>query len=263
LSLSAADSGRSAEPNTLVLDISRSWTPSTAQFSIIRKPRDAPTLNRPTLWYNIRRNELLQGFGGSVSPLKNGSASASSSAFSLWKLKPDDLRRNGTWTQERAPGHAALAGFTRPVGGLTTSGDGVAYLLGGYASSESGPSTLLDQEGAGGGTPLPGLIWFDLSPRAAFNYSARKYYGTGSAQRGQMVRVPGIGAQGVYVMLGGDSAPLANYVPGQSLVSFANITVYDRNTQRWYWQTASGDVPRPRMDFCADGAYSTNKTFEM
>jgi hypothetical protein len=258
-----------AEANTLVLDLSRPWSPSTVNFSVITKPNGVPILIHPTLWYDKARNELIQGFGGLVSSWA-GSGVASSRSLSLWRLRlssgggsggddnDDTGRRDATWTEALYTNHQALSALTRPVMGLTAYADDSAYVLGGYASGQDEAKPAADM------TPLPGLVHYNMSSGTFVNASATQYYGRGTAQRGQMVHVPAFGgARGLYAMLSGYSSPLARFRPGQGQLSFANITLYDPATQQWYWQEARGDVPRPRDEFCATGARSTKGTYEM
>ncbi len=266
-----------AEPNTLVLDVSRSWSPATANFSVIAKPSGAPILNYPTLWYNAARNELLQGFAGAVSVWPNSSLSAVD--LSLWSLKLDDDNNNnnnnnntggnssgvsGSWTELLYTRHSAFGTLMRPLDGLSAFGGDSAYVLGGYASRETTPGVA----GEAGRILLPGLVHYNMTSATFSNLSATAYYGTGSAQRGRMVHVPtyGSSSQGLYVMLGGDSVRLGSaggYTPSSGLLSFANVTLFDPATRQWYWQTARGEVPRSRLEFCAAGARSTNGTYEM
>ncbi len=79
-----------------------------------------------------------------------------------------------------------------------------------------------------------------------------------------MVYVSIYGPRGLYAMLGGHSTrPATAFTPGQGLLSFMNITLYDPAARQWHWQTVEGDVKLPRQEFCAAGAGSTNGTFEM
>ncbi|KAJ3467995.1 hypothetical protein MRS44_005559 [Fusarium solani] len=41
-----------------------------------------------------------------------------------------------------------------------------------------------------------------------------------------------------------------------------NITFYDTVQKKWYWQEASGDIPKAREEFCAVGAKG-NKTYDI
>jgi hypothetical protein len=183
---------------------------------------------------------------------------ASSRSLSLWRLQLDATASNGTWDIVLYERHSAFAALTRPVDGLSAYAGDNAYVLGGYASGQDRTKVARD------GTVLPGLVHYNMSSGAFSNTTATAYHGTGSAQRGQMVHVPAYGARGLYAMLGGYSAlPAIGFTHGYGHLSFMNITLYDPATRQWHWQTAEGDVPRPREEFCAAGATSTNGTYEM
>jgi hypothetical protein len=163
----------------------------------------------------------------------------------------------GTWTEALHQGHSAFASLTRPVDGLTAFAGDTAFVLGGVSSGD-------DHTRDARNTVLPGLVMYDMSSGKLSNTTATAYYGTGSAQRGQMVHVPLYGPRGLYAMLGGHSAPPAKgFASGHGLLSFTNITLYDPAARQWHWQTAEGEVPPRRQEFCAAGARSTNGTYEM
>jgi hypothetical protein len=181
--------------------------------------------------------------------------------LSLWSLKLDASAggRSGSWTEVLYAKHSAFAALTRPVSGLSAYGGDSAFVLGGYSSGQD------KTKAATAGTPLPGLVHYNMTSRQFANMSATQYHGTGTAQRGVMVHVPVYGGSkhGLFVMLGGYSSAVTVFTPGHGHVSLANITLYDPATRRWHWQTAQGDMPRPRDEFCAAGARSTNGTYEM
>ncbi len=238
-----------------MLDLSRSWTPSTATFGVIPKPPHVPVLSHGNLWYNKADNQVLQGFGGAISQWVR--TRPASDGLALWGLQLDAASggRNGAK-------HSAFGTLTRPLSGLSAFAGDSAYVLGGLSSGQ-------DRAQTPAGTPLPGLVRYNRTSRAFANASAAAYYGSGSAQRGQMVHVPASGGlaaaarEGLFAVLGGYSSPGAEFTHSRGHVSFANITLYDPATGRWHWQTAQGDIPRPREEFCAAGALSTNGTYEM
>jgi hypothetical protein len=238
----------------MVLDLSRSWSPASVSFGIIPKPSGVPILNGPTLWYHAAQNELLQGFAGSASSWPNTSFAYD---LSLWSLKLDHAG-GGAWSEVLDARHNAFGSVTRPFFGLSAHGNDSAYVLGGYSTGQTTPALA-----GHGRVLLPGLVSYNMTTREFRNATATEYYGTGTAQRGQMVHVPTYGAKGLYVMLGGDNWRANGYTPGRHLVSFANITMFDPAERSWYWQTARGEVPKSRIEFCAAGAQSTNGTYEM
>lgn len=73
---------------------------------------------------------------------------------------------------------------------------------------------------------------------------------------GTMINIPNYGSRGILIVLGGGNY---NHIRG-----FNNITIYDKAEQKWYYQTATGDIPRPRAFHCAVGIQSKEgSTFEM
>ncbi len=248
---------RYAEPNTLVLDLSRSWLPANVSFGIIPKPSGVPILNSPSLWYNAAQNELLQGFAGSASSWPNTSFAYD---LSLWSLKLDHHAgvSGGTWREVFDSWHKAFGALTRPFFGLAAHGGDSTCVLGGYSTGQTTPALA-----GHGRVLLPGIVSYNMTSGEFRNASATEYYGSGTAQRGQSVYVPTYGAKGLFVMLGSDNWRDNSYTPGKRLVSFANVTLFDPVERRWYWQTARGEVPKSRIEFCAAGAQSTNGTYEM
>lgn len=80
---------------------------------------------------------------------------------------------------------------------------------------------------------------------------------------GQAQFVPTFGAEGVLIMFGGN-APASALDTAISLKSMNAITVYDIRSKTYYTQTATGDTPLSRVDFCSVGAgASDNSTYEM
>jgi hypothetical protein len=244
-----------------VLDLSRTWSPSTVAFGIIPKPDLVPNLADSTLWYNEAENELLQGFGGTVSGFVDPAVSSAFAGLSLWALRLNASAggRSGSWHEVLWAKHSAFGSLTRPVAGLSAFVGDSAYVLGGVSSGQDRTKAITRD------TPLPGLVHYNMTSRQFSNKSATPYHGTGTAQRGQMVHVPlyGSARHGLFVVLGGLSSGYREFNLGHGHVSFANIMMYDPATNKWYWQTAKGDVPPQRSEFCAAGTNSTNGTYEM
>lgn len=71
---------------------------------------------------------------------------------------------------------------------------------------------------------------------------------------GKMVDIPKFGTGGISILLGEGN-------PTQ-IISFRNITIYDKTKQNWYYQPASGILPEPRSDYGIPGT-TTSDNFEM
>lgn len=74
---------------------------------------------------------------------------------------------------------------------------------------------------------------------------------------GKVVNIPTFGTGGIIILLG-EGNPT-------EVISFHNITIYDKTEQKWYSQVASGALPEPRSDFCIVGIPGTTASdnFEM
>ena len=71
-----------------------------------------------------------------------------------------------------------------------------------------------------------------------------------------MITIP-YGESGLLLILG-DNSNL------RKVSAFNNHTLYDKKFQKWYSQTAFGEIPEPRSHFCAVGIIgTTNSSFEM
>lgn len=95
------------------------------------------------------------------------------------------------------------------------------------------------------------------------NSSAAGYNFNGTAERGVLHYVPSFGPEGIYILLGGDISNLNGYTAGSGLRSFSKLTIYDPASGKFYNQTATGNIPESRIEFCATGINSTNQTYEM
>lgn len=74
---------------------------------------------------------------------------------------------------------------------------------------------------------------------------------------GKIVNIPKFGTGGIIILLG-EGSPI-------QVISFSNITIYDKTEQKWYYQLASGNLPEPRSDYCIVGIPGTTASdnFEM
>lgn len=173
----------------------------------------------------------------------------------LWRFVADG-HGGGTWASEAK--QAVTGGGTayRGVFGAVTVGHDVGYSLGGYANSwvdsRDNPAAQLDVSMS---QAQPGLISFNHTTKNWRNESTVAFTPPWGTYVGGVAEfVPGFGAEGLIVPLGGYT-PLLRPDTGESVgyLDFANISVYDVATQRWLWQVATGDVPTARKWMCSVG----------
>ena len=232
---------------TLSIDLSRDWVNATVVLQSTNKPPGAPQLTYPSMWWDERDKLFYSGATGRTSVFDTPDPPP----LSLWSFKPDGTG-SGTWGEVIPAGDAAWENLTRTTYGYQASDGNTALVLGGVTTSRTSPETQdISQD-----TLQPGLLQFDMKTRRFTNSSATSFNTNGTGVHGHMHFVPSFGPNGLFLILGGDNSSPSKY-------SLAEIKLYDAATQRWYNQTASGNVPRGRKEFCVAGVNSTEGTYEM
>lgn len=178
---------------------------------------------------------------------------------SIWGFKQND---NGSAAWYQVIGPVSTTPFPANVHRLargTSASDGSrAYYLGGFYSGQTSPSNF--DLIPGDRISPPGMLIFDFNTSTITNSSDGGYLfprtETNDTPPGAMINIPTYGDDGILVILpsGRDRQDFA----------FNNITLYDKQTQKWYSQLTSGDIPQPRSSFCAAGVEGDGKnSFEM
>ena len=243
------------ENTTLSIDLSMDWTNRT--LNLISTPRldNSQPMNFQNLWWS-KHDGMIYCFGGEV---WSGSQTPPES---IWGFLPDG-HGGGIWTEIVGP--TAAKSFPpqilRPAGGASAYDDESAYYLGGFASPGTSIAVHLDW---GQTRPAPGFLEFDFSSRTLSNssndgsYFASIYIQSQGLQSGVMLDVPSFGHKGILLVIGG-----GDFSGGQQ-ANFNNITIFDKDKQKWHSQSASGDIPDPKRSFCAVGVQGgDNSTYEM
>ncbi|KAL8907939.1 MAG: hypothetical protein Q9171_005655 [Xanthocarpia ochracea] len=233
--------------STLSIDLSRDWVNATVVLQSTNKPPGVPQLSYPSMWWDERDKLFYSGAIGRVSVFPTPDPPP----LSLWSFKPDGTG-SGTWGEVIPAGDAAWENLTRTTYGYQASDGNTALVLGGATTSKTSPETL----DASRDTLQPGLLQFDMRTRRFTNSSATSFNTTRTGVYGQMHYVPFFGPSGLFLILGGEDSLENKY-------SLAEIQLYDAATHRWHNQTASGNVPRGRKDFCVAGVNSTEGTYEI
>lgn len=231
---------------TLSFDLSQSWTIGSVEPKVTTKPSDMMLVRRPYMWYD-----------GPVSTVFSGSGWAyqTSESYALWSFQPDG-QGGASW---HISGNSNTQQFTPTFASAFTSSDISFYSLGGASVSVLNDSGLVN-------TTVSGLATFGFGAGAWNTQSSAGASQSGNSVFAEAVFIPNFGEQGLITFLGGESPPNSTYEyeTGAALVDMSNITIYDPKTQAWYHQTATGDIPPPRAEFCAVGnAPNDNATFEI
>lgn len=224
--------------------MSMSWTNSSV---VLRETDrgDAPLLNMRTFWVD-ESSSTIYPFGGEHTWLTSGSAERPQP----WKFVANG-NGSGSWAkQDSGPGFSSLV---QPAAGSHTYGNGIGYYLGGHLLGETWPSR--------GWYPVNGLVAYNMSSNTWTNSTPTGY---GKVPHHAIAHfVPSFGSSGVVVWMGGLDSTDTEVTPQDPPHDFANITVYDTHTNKWFYQEAIGTVPAWRNRACAVGVQGENNTYEM
>lgn len=236
---------------TLSIDLSNDWRNDSVVLHTTNKPAVAPKLSSPVFAYDEKNDIFYSGFSGRVSTFGDSPAPP---PLSLWSFKPDGTG-SGTWKREISSDDSEFNGISRSFKAYIAYGGDAALVLGGVANF----ATDDNYKDVGNDIALPGLLTLNMTTKA-FTNSTAKINRESGAVLGRMHYVPSFGPNGLFMAMGG------SYIPEHStdnLVNFGKIWVYEAETDTWFNQTATGNIPLPRKEFCLSGANSTNGTYEI
>ncbi|MCJ1385324.1 hypothetical protein MMC17_008446 [Xylographa soralifera] len=248
---------------TLAIDLSTDWTNETVNLVSTNKPNGSTTFNHQSLWWDQAQNFFFC-YGGELTP--NLKSTPATPPESIWGFSPDESG-SGNWTEVVGPIGVLPypLGMIRSAQGASASDSVRAYYLGGYGTTITSPEIILPW---GDVRAVPGLQVFTFSSLDLINSSDGGYFASQYQNRsiyypaGSMINVPNFGIDGLLIVLGGGS----EYGNGGSAGGgyFNNITIYDKQGEVWYSQTAAGEIPEPRTEFCALGVRDQNSnTYEI
>lgn len=217
------------------LDVNNQGFPQ--EYANLTKGSNVPSVNGGILWPD-GVNKVIYLYGGEYAP---GSPPDS---FDLWFY---DIIYN-TWNVSK-PSTSDPGDIQRASYGAGTIDDvGRGYYYGGWLSSANVPGWN------GPAVALSNMLTYDMIKKAWTNSS-----GPDSTPRaeGVMLYIPASDA-GMLVYFGGVQAPSNN---GSWIgVGMENILIYDIANQKWYSQTATGQVPAMRRRFCAGATWAEDRS---
>ncbi|KAF1839262.1 hypothetical protein BDW02DRAFT_585319 [Decorospora gaudefroyi] len=200
-----------------------------SQHANLSKPGNIPSVSGGYLWADDT-NKCFYQFGGEypegVSP---------TDVFSMWTY---DVPLN-QWNATDTKGDKSLQRVSFGAGTQVES-RGLGFYLGGWLSNRS---TL-----GWTGPPMAtnGLIQFDMSTGELKNRSGPD--DTGRAE-GHLLFLP-VSDSGILIYFGGIEDTYRN--GSFDAANMSEIHIYDMASSKWYTQTATGEVPLARRQFCAD-----------
>jgi hypothetical protein len=232
----------------MTVDLTSSWTNQTVTGVTVDTPDGMPYVRQPMLYYDKARNKISR-FGG-------WPYQTTDFPSVLWSFTPGN--NNPQWKNETSPSADGLGQDSMsPFASANAFTNDTFYAFGGNTVvPDSLPEIIA----------LPGMATRDFSAESWTNRTADLPDQSKYRTQGKMTFAPNFGDAGYLVMVGGESPPeaAATYETGSFMTDMATISLYDIASQKWFTQTATGDIPPPRSEFCAVGSPSKDgKTFEM
>lgn len=197
-------------------------------------PSNVANLSRSVLWYHAPENKLFTGVAGQ--PASYAWNNTPAQPFGLWSYGVKD----GTGDSVLEANSDGLRGLTRPDQALCGSTGDIGFCLDGT-----------DQYG----TRIGGFMQVDLDQKTASNSSISALYGS-RIYHGSIQYVPVYSIEGINIAMGGQYF-------GDQWADMSIMHVYDPVSKTFHNQTATGDIPDGRADYCTAGAASTTDTYEI
>ncbi|KAF1933018.1 uncharacterized protein M421DRAFT_98183 [Didymella exigua CBS 183.55] len=212
------------ERNTWLLwnDLSSLSSGLPPQYKNLTKGPDIPTVSGGVLWPD-RVNKLFYLFGGAYDL-----GSQVKDFTNLWFF---DTIYN-TWNKTEYDGSQADVAYPY-FGASTVTDEGIAYYYGGYLSK----SSVLNWQGDK--MMLRGLLSYDMNK----NLWKNRTYDPIRRAEGSLQYLPA-SDRGMLVYIGGLETSISGVVNYQ-------IQLFDLSINKWYTQTATGNVPQARRSFCS------------
>lgn len=197
---------------------------------------------QPILYYDKPRNKISR-YGGWP---------YATSAFpsSLWSFTAGLTTVD--WKNETSPSMDGLsADSPGPYASANAFTNTTFYNLGGNVFKPNAVPNM---------TVLSGLVTRDLVAQSWVNSTAIIPDQSKYRTQARAHFVPNFGSEGFLVVVGGEAPPTESsiYETGTAMVDMSTITLYDIETAAWFTQTATGDIPPPRSEFCVVGSASSD-----
>ncbi|KAL2197335.1 hypothetical protein P885DRAFT_68481 [Corynascus similis CBS 632.67] len=213
------------------------------------------------MWAARKMGILYTGFAG-TSPHFGDQASSPQGLWSFERKSPLE----GSWQCLNGSTDGWFTNQPRPYQGQADSGHGYGFFLGGISSPRRGPryAPSLTSWPVGNSTRdqrKPGVfVMYDMPNRKIIDLANFNPSGRGAPNNAGIVYVPNWGDRGILVAVGGSQDRREG---NDGLATFQTVRIYDIDTQRWYEQQSTGDIPKARKDFCMAGSPSNSRTHEI
>ncbi|CZT45257.1 uncharacterized protein RSE6_05552 [Rhynchosporium secalis] len=232
-------------PPTRSIDLSKSWTTSSVVINQINRTginACERTIAKPGLFWQESTRSIIV-FGGDTS--NAGSKKA------VCGLKVRETLGGESWYSVYGTNNPLWKTITWPRHPSFAYGPTESYALGGFTTTAD----------SNVGSMLMSMTVMNKTTNLFEGQSdVGEFSQTGGVNQGEGHFIPSFG--GLVVFIGG--VAYSNGAIGSSLRSMSKIDIYNPSTQKWYSQSASGDVPSGRKTFCMTGAQGTNhSTYEI
>lgn len=206
------------------------------QYANLSKPSNIPSVSGGYTWSD-NTNKCFYQVGGEFPN------SVSLTTFSMWTY--DVLLNQWNATETNSPYSIQRVSYGA---GTQVETQGLGFLFGGWINNKT------TSNWTGPPVATTGLLQFDMTSGALRNTSGPDNVGRAE---GQLVYLP-ISDSGVLVYFGGIEDAYHNGTV--SPANMSTIHIYDMASSKWYIQTATGNVPHSRRQFCADITWADDQS---
>ncbi|PKS06218.1 hypothetical protein jhhlp_006964 [Lomentospora prolificans] len=236
--------------STLSIDLSKSWSPDSVEIRTISK--SGPRLMGQGVWPDADGGSFYVWGGHS----KNGQDGKELTTTSVWRFLADG-EGAGSWTKEMPANPEVYDSFQLSEGGAYATAHNTGFWIGGVATGWT-------QFRRGNTQPISGMASFNMADKTWRNDTAFDVSNFGTLSTGTAEYVADFGPNGLIFVLGGATYTiLAGDRPPDGYRDFRNLTFFDPVSREWYWQSSTGDIPSPRLEFCTVGVSSPDGTYEI
>jgi hypothetical protein len=230
-----SDANTGAVNSTLSIDISKPWNSKDVKIRSIPKP--GPAKAGVVLWTDQEAG-VLYSWGGKFPGGRDIKDPE------LWKFTADG-EGGGTWSAED-PANPTRFGDLHPTeDGAYANTPSQGFVIGGVADAYTEP-------GFRGAIPIPGMVSFDMKTKLWQNGTTNfSPFGTTTLIQASAEYIPTFGPEGLIMVLGGYAPTNVNEAWGPAF-DLGNLTFFNPETKKSYWQTATGNIPpTPRGQACS------------
>ena len=207
------------------------------------------------MWLDPNANKAYRWGGWPYDGVPNYGANSSIDRAALWYFTAGSA--NMSWERAVSPSETGLDNTDyAPAAAAYAASDSACYILSGTMMPNYSEPAYVQ----------PGLLKHDFASNTWTNSSVDIPGSNGLYAYAGAAYAPNFGKEGFLVVVGGSnpSSNVYTYEGGTDLVSMSTITLYDPNSQKWYQQEATGEIPPPRTEFCLVGLKNRDgKTFEL